>query len=31
MSAGEFEIFKKDVQALNFDTFKSQLPEKIKA
>jgi len=31
MSVSEFEIFKKDVKALGFDNFKSQLPEKIKA
>jgi N-acetylneuraminate lyase len=31
MSDADFELFKKDVEALNFDTFKSQLPEKIKA
>ena len=31
MSVEDFELFKKDVQGLNFDTFKSQLPEKINA
>jgi N-acetylneuraminate lyase len=31
MSTAEFELFKKDVQALGFDNFKSQLPQKINA
>jgi len=31
MSAADFESFKKDVQDLKFDKFKSQLAEKIKA
>lgn len=31
MSASDFQFFKKDVEELNFDTFKSQLPEKMKA
>jgi N-acetylneuraminate lyase len=29
MSAADFELFKKDVQELRFDTFKSHLPQKI--
>ena len=31
MSSADFESFKKDVQDLKFDKFKSQLPEKINA
>jgi N-acetylneuraminate lyase len=31
MSVQDFELFKKDVQALGFDNFKSQLSQKIKA
>ena len=31
MSTAEFELFKKDILALGFDTFRSQLPQKIKA
>ncbi len=31
MSAAEFELFKADVLSLNFDKFRSQLPQKTKA
>ncbi len=31
MNISDFELFKKDVLALDFDTFRSQLPEKVKA